>query len=243
MDSRSIWHPWHEMRRLQQQMEHVVSDLSPDRRWPRGGEYPPVNVTRDDDGHHRRGAVPGGGPREPRRQVVGDAVTIRGERKPDPACRTSTITGASGPLGAFTRDASASASASTRTGRRRRYTERHPAPAARAGARSDAEEDHRSRADGARRSDRMATIDDDLGRPRGAPAPPCARAHSPPTPRGHLRDRQGLRAPGRHARRGPRASTSRPSANSSIIRGRVSLPRPRRTTRSSSWATTTEPSR
>ena len=45
-------HPWQEMRRLQTQMEHLFAGLSPALRSPMTmtGEYPPINLTRKDDG-------------------------------------------------------------------------------------------------------------------------------------------------------------------------------------------------
>ena len=41
--------PWLEMRRLQREMEHLVTRM-PAWRWPLRGEYPPLNVVRDAKG-------------------------------------------------------------------------------------------------------------------------------------------------------------------------------------------------
>jgi HSP20 family protein len=103
MDARAIWNPWHELRRLQQQMEHVVGDVSPVWRWPLGGEYPPVNVTRDDTGITLEALCPGVEAGALDVSVVGDAVTIRGERKPDPGVPEDHYHRRERPLGAFTR--------------------------------------------------------------------------------------------------------------------------------------------
>ena len=34
MDTRSLWDPWQEMRRLQGEMEHLFTDMTPTWRWP-----------------------------------------------------------------------------------------------------------------------------------------------------------------------------------------------------------------
>jgi len=81
MDARSMWDPWQEMRRLQREMEHLFADATPAWRWPLGGEYPPVNVTRGDNGLVLEAPCPGVDRRSLDVTVVGDAVTIRGERK------------------------------------------------------------------------------------------------------------------------------------------------------------------
>jgi HSP20 family molecular chaperone IbpA len=59
MDPRSAGSPWTEMRRLQHQMEHRFSGLSPALRRPLTGEYPPINVSRSDDATIVDAACPG----------------------------------------------------------------------------------------------------------------------------------------------------------------------------------------
>ena len=81
MDTRSMWDPWQEMRRLQREMEHLFADATPAWRWPLSGEYPPVNVTRGDKGITLEALCPGVDRGSLDVSVVGDAVTIRGERK------------------------------------------------------------------------------------------------------------------------------------------------------------------
>jgi HSP20 family protein len=83
MDPRSQRHPYQEMRRLQQQMEHLFAGLSPALRAPTAGEYPPINFTRKDDGITLEALCPGVDRESVDVTVVGDVVTIRGDRKPE----------------------------------------------------------------------------------------------------------------------------------------------------------------
>ena len=83
MDPRSAGNPWTEMRRLQHQMEHLFSGLSPALRRPLTGEYPPINVSRSGDVMLVDVACPGIERDKLEVTVVGESVSIRGERKPD----------------------------------------------------------------------------------------------------------------------------------------------------------------
>ena len=80
MATRSIWDPWQDMRRLQREMEHLFADSKPAWRWPLTGEYPPVNVTRREAQMTMEAFCPGVDRATLDITVVGDAVTIRGER-------------------------------------------------------------------------------------------------------------------------------------------------------------------
>ena len=82
MDTQSIWHPWHDVRRLQREMEQVFGDLAPAWRWPLTGEYPPLNITRTETGLTVDALCPGVDRNTLDVTVVGEAVTIRCERKP-----------------------------------------------------------------------------------------------------------------------------------------------------------------
>jgi HSP20 family protein len=75
------------MRRLQHQMEHLFSGLSPALRRPLTGEYPPINVSRSDDVMIVDVACPGIERDKLEVTAVGESVSIRGERTPeaDPA--------------------------------------------------------------------------------------------------------------------------------------------------------------
>ena len=84
MDPRQTRHPFQEMRRLQREMERLFGDLTPAWRWPLTGEYPPISVTRRDDGILLDALCPGVDREGLDVTVVGDAVTIRGERKEPP---------------------------------------------------------------------------------------------------------------------------------------------------------------
>jgi HSP20 family protein len=106
MDTRSMWDPWQEMRRLQSSMEHLATDMTPGWRWPLTGQYPPVNITRTDTAITVEALCPGVDRESLDLGVVGDAVTIRGERKPEPDVPEERYYRRERPLGAFTRSLS-----------------------------------------------------------------------------------------------------------------------------------------
>ncbi len=103
MDIRTIRNPWHEMRRLQREMEHLFGNLTPAWRWPLTGEYPPVNITRGDTGIMVEALCPGVDRASLDISVVGDALTIRGERKADPNVSEEQYRRRERSLGPFTR--------------------------------------------------------------------------------------------------------------------------------------------
>ena len=84
MDGRFMWDPWQEMRRLQREMEHIVARV-PALHWPLRGEYPPLNVMRDENGIVVEALFPGIDRASLDVTVVGDAVTIHGERNAEHA--------------------------------------------------------------------------------------------------------------------------------------------------------------
>ena len=49
MNSPSTRRSWHEMRRLQRQMEQLIGGLSPTLGWPLTAKDPPINITRAGD--------------------------------------------------------------------------------------------------------------------------------------------------------------------------------------------------
>jgi HSP20 family protein len=97
---------YREMRRLQHEMEHLLSDLTPALQWLRAGEYPPVNVTRAGDAITIESLCPGVDRDTLDITVVGDAVTIHGERKPEPDVPPERYHRRERPLGVFTRTVS-----------------------------------------------------------------------------------------------------------------------------------------
>jgi HSP20 family protein len=103
MASPSTWDPWREMHRLQREMERMFADASPMRRWPLGAEFPPINVTRTETGITLEALCPGVDRATLDVSVVGDAVTIRGERKPDPGVNDGQYHRRERVLGAFNR--------------------------------------------------------------------------------------------------------------------------------------------
>jgi HSP20 family protein len=103
MDTRSMQHPWQEMRRLQREMEHLFGDYTPTWRWPLTGEYPPVNITRSDDGIALEALCPGADRASLDVTVVGETVTLRGERHADSGVADEQYHRRERPLGPFTR--------------------------------------------------------------------------------------------------------------------------------------------
>jgi HSP20 family protein len=98
------WHPWQEMRRLQSEMEHLLGNLAPVvARVPGAGAYPPLNVTRRDEGITVEALCPGADRESLDVTVVADTLTIRGERKPEPDVPEQRYHRRERPLGAFTR--------------------------------------------------------------------------------------------------------------------------------------------
>jgi len=75
--------PFQEMRRLQREMERLFGDVTPGWRWPLTGEYPPINLTRRDQAVVLDAQCPGVDRDTLEVTVIGDSVTIRGERKPE----------------------------------------------------------------------------------------------------------------------------------------------------------------
>ena len=92
-----------DFRRLQQQLEWLFTDVSPAWRWPLTGEYPPMNIGLNDDGIALEALCPGVDPATLDVTVVGDAVSIRGERKADPSIAPEQYHRRERIVGAFTR--------------------------------------------------------------------------------------------------------------------------------------------
>jgi HSP20 family protein len=95
--------PWQEMRRLQREMEHLFADHMPAWRWPLTGEYPAVNVTRHDNQIVVDALCPGVDRATLDITVVGEALTIRGERKAEPGVPEERYHRRERPLGSFAR--------------------------------------------------------------------------------------------------------------------------------------------
>jgi HSP20 family protein len=105
MDGRFMWDPWQEMRRLQREMEQFAARV-PTLRWPLRGEYPPLNVMRNENGIAVEALFPGIDRASLDVTVIGDAVTIRGERKAEPGIPEERYHRRERPLGTFSRTVS-----------------------------------------------------------------------------------------------------------------------------------------
>jgi HSP20 family protein len=105
MDGRFMWDPWQEMRRLQREMEHLVASV-PALHWPLRGEYPPLNVMRDENGIVVEALFPGVDRASLGVTVVGGALTIHGQRNAEPGVPEERYRRRERPLGTFTRTVS-----------------------------------------------------------------------------------------------------------------------------------------
>jgi HSP20 family protein len=103
MDSRSIWHPWHETRRLQREIDQLFGDLAPAWRWPLTGDYPPINIMRTDGSVTVDALCPGVDRDTFDITLVGDSLTLRCERKPPADLPQDRCHRRERPLGGFTR--------------------------------------------------------------------------------------------------------------------------------------------
>jgi HSP20 family protein len=103
METRSMRDPWQEMRRLQREMEHMFTDFTPAWRWPLTGEYPPINFTRGDKDIAVEALCPGADRASLEVSVVGETVTIRGERHAEPGVSDEQYHRRERPIGTFTR--------------------------------------------------------------------------------------------------------------------------------------------
>jgi HSP20 family protein len=102
MNGRFLVDPWQEMRRLQREMEQLVTRV-PTWRWPLRGEYPPLNVMRDDKGIVVEAVFPGADRASLEVTVVGDALTIHGQRQAETGIPEERYHRHERPLGTFTR--------------------------------------------------------------------------------------------------------------------------------------------
>lgn len=75
-------HLWREMDRLQQQMNRLYETYTPSRLRPAAG-FPAMNIWSSNDGLKVTAEVPGVNPADIDINVVGDTLTLNGERKPD----------------------------------------------------------------------------------------------------------------------------------------------------------------
>jgi HSP20 family protein len=103
MDSRQTWQPWQELRRLQREMEQLLGDVTPGLRLPLSGEYPPINLTREENGITVEALCPGVDRQSLDVTVVGDTLTVRGERKPAQEVSEERYHRRERPFGSFTR--------------------------------------------------------------------------------------------------------------------------------------------
>ena len=182
-------------------------------------------------GHHVEALCPGVDRASLDITVVGDAVTIRGERKPEPDVAGGRYYRRERPLGAFTRTlGSASASTPTHPGD---LHQRHPPGAARPRARGAQEDpiqtDGPALTKGGSSMATMTTNTAPTTTPTTArPQDRRTRGRHRGAARRHLRDRQGVRAPGGHARRRARRPRRRGRARRARRSAAASSRRPAR---------------
>jgi len=73
---------WREMERMQQQMNRLFEDFSP-ARTPTAPGYPSLDVWANQDGVLITAEVPGISPEDIDISVIGDTLTLSGERRPE----------------------------------------------------------------------------------------------------------------------------------------------------------------
>lgn len=103
METQPVFHPWHDVRRLQREMDQLLNDLAPAWRWPLTGDYPPLNIIRTDSGVALEALCPGMDRDTFDITVVGDAVTLRCERQPPADVSAARCHRRERPSGTFTR--------------------------------------------------------------------------------------------------------------------------------------------
>ena len=103
MNTMAWTQPWQQMRRMQREMEQLFGNSTTAWRWPLTGEYPPLNLTRDEDGITLEALCPGVDRTNLEVTVLGPAVTIRGERTPEPGVPEERYYRRERPLGSFLR--------------------------------------------------------------------------------------------------------------------------------------------
>lgn len=102
MDPQAFRHPWHEMLRLQREMERMFSGLVPFGRLPKA-EYPPIAISREENTLTVESLCPGVERESLDVTLVGEALTIRGERKPPADVPEENYRRRERPVGVFTR--------------------------------------------------------------------------------------------------------------------------------------------
>ena len=103
MNAHTFRHPWHEMLRLQREMERVFSGLTPSGRWPLMAEYPPIAISRGENTLTVESLCPGVERSTLDVTLVGEALTIRCERKAPADVAEERYRRRERPVGVFTR--------------------------------------------------------------------------------------------------------------------------------------------
>jgi HSP20 family protein len=93
---------WREMDRLQREMNHLFDDYYPTR-FHRAPSFPAMNVWSNEEGMIVSAEVPGVRPEDIDISVVGDTLTLNGERTPDEMNETSRYHRQERGYGKFTR--------------------------------------------------------------------------------------------------------------------------------------------
>jgi HSP20 family protein len=75
--------PWQEMERLQREMNHLFSDSFSLAGGRTGSSYPAMNVWTNEEGAVITAELPGVNPEEVDISVVGDTLTLSGNRQPE----------------------------------------------------------------------------------------------------------------------------------------------------------------
>lgn len=105
MDPQAFRNPWHEILRLQREMERMFSGIVPFGRLPKA-EYPPISISRGENTLMVESLCPGIEHESLDVTLVGEALTIRCERKPPADVPEENYRRRERPVGVFTRTVS-----------------------------------------------------------------------------------------------------------------------------------------
>ena len=103
MNPHTFGHPWHEMLRLQREMERMFTGLTPTGLLSAAAEYPPVAIARGENSLTLESLCPGVDRQSLEVTLVGEALTIRCERKPPEEVPDERYRRRERPMGQFTR--------------------------------------------------------------------------------------------------------------------------------------------
>ncbi len=99
----SFWSPWREMERLRREMDRLFATMPTILRGSAAPAYPAMNVWTNDEGAIVTAELPGVSPEDIDISVMGDTLTLKGNRQPDELQEGETYHRRERGYGSFTR--------------------------------------------------------------------------------------------------------------------------------------------